>query len=377
MRAWALIVAAGAGSRMGQGRNKVFLEVGGRTALERSVAAFSGLVDGTMIVGREDELAQIEALGLPAKVTAGGATRQQSVLLGLRALPKDAEIVLVHDAARPFVDAGTIERCIASVQARGSGVASVPVKDTIKVASVDERAVDSPARETLRIAQTPQGFRRRTLEQAIEALERQGITETDDAAAVQRAGYAVYLTEGDYANIKLTTPEDLQMTDGVPGRGLPRVGYGYDVHALVQGRPLVLCGIQVPHTMGLDGHSDADVATHALMDALLGAAAMGDIGRHFPDTDAQYRGADSTALLSRVVALLAGEGYAIGNVDITIAAQRPKLSPYIDAMRAALAERLGVTIGHVNVKATTTEGLGFEGEGLGISAHAVALIAKG
>lgn len=374
MSAWAIIVAGGSGARMGLGHNKALAMLAGQTVLGRSVRAFDGLVEGCVIVTRAEDIPAVQALGLDAIVTTGGESRQASVLAGLEALPQGATVALVHDAARPFVDAGTIRRCIEAVRAYGSGVASVPVKDTIKQVDQSGIVTATPARDTLRAAQTPQAFPVAALRDALRALADQGIAVTDDADAMERMGHPVHMVMGDYRNIKLTTPEDLAMAETMLGGGMPRVGQGYDVHRLVEGRPLVLCGVEIPYEKGLLGHSDADVALHALMDALLGAAALGDIGTHFPDTDARYKGISSLALLEDVRALLAEHGFATANVDVTIIAQRPKLAPYRAEMRQNIAQALGLPLEQINVKATTTEGLGFAGEGLGIAAQAVAMI---
>lgn len=377
MSTWALIVAAGSGSRMGLEGNKVLAQLAGQTVLERTVRAFDGLVDGVMVVTRAVDMQAVQDLRLDASVTVGGDTRQQSVLSGLKALPPQADIVLVHDAARPFVNAETIRRCIDSARTYGSGVASVPAKDTIKLVGPGNVVQATPDRATLRLAQTPQAFGVRTLRAAIEALEARGETATDDAGAMEAAGHSVHLVDGSYDNIKLTTPEDMNAAAALLGGGpMIRVGHGYDVHRLVEGRDLILCGVTIPYEKGLLGHSDADVALHALSDALLGAAALGDIGRHFPDTDARYKGVSSVYLLTQVKALLAAQGYAVENVDVTIVAQQPKLKTYMPEMVANVARALEMEAASVNVKATTTEGLGFEGEGLGISAQAIAVIRK-
>ena len=392
----AVIVAAGRGTRMGLSVNKVFAHVGGMTVLERTVRAFAAhahVDGGIVVVATPGEEAQVRTLlsdaGLLSRVKAiatGGADRQASVLSGLRALETREGVVLIHDGARPFVSDALIDRCIQSARDCGSGVAAVPLKDTIKEIDAQGFAVRTPPREQLRAVQTPQAFSLPLILSAHEQAEPSGRRATDDAALVECFGQKVALVEGEVENIKLTTPEDLylgeqivQKQEGKKKEDRPmrmRIGHGYDVHRLVEGRALILCGVTVPHTLGLLGHSDADVATHALMDALLGAAALGDIGRHFPDTDPAYEGADSLGLLDQVMALLASRGYAVGNVDVTIIAQRPKLKDFIPRMRENLAQRLHVDEDCVNVKATTTEKLGFEGEQLGISAHAVACIVK-
>lgn len=381
-----MIVAAGRGTRMGLGQNKVLAPLLGVPVLARTVRAFADCpsVGRIGIVTAEADIPAVEAMlrerGLferVAYIASGGADRQESVRRGLDRA--QGEIVLIHDGARPFVTREVIERTIQSARERGSGVAAVVPKDTIKRVDADGRAVQTPPRDGLRAVQTPQTFYLADIRAAHEWADAQGLRATDDAALLEAMGKAVYLVQGDVENIKLTTPEDMQAGEGIlrrrgEGAQAVRVGQGYDVHRLVPERALILCGVRVPYERGLLGHSDADVAVHALMDALLGAAALGDIGRHFPDADPAYAGVDSVRLLLHVVDLLAQRGYRPGNVDVTIVAQRPKLKDFIPQMRARLAQALGVQEQAVNVKATTTEGLGFEGEGLGISAQAVATI---
>ena len=306
---------------------------------------------------------------------------------GIKACSEEAKIIAIHDGARPLVTRDVIARTIDSAKEHGSGVAAVMLKDTIK--RVDEQGcvIDTPIRDTLRAVQTPQTFDAKLIRAAHERFKHgneAGLRATDDAMLAEWMGHTVRLTDGDVENIKLTTPEDMLLAGEVLVRrgeakkegATMRIGHGYDVHRLVEGRKLILCGVEIPHTVGLLGHSDADVAYHALTDALLGAAAMGDIGRHFPDTDPQYKGADSGKLLDHVMELIFAKGYVVGNVDVTIICQRPKLKDYIEQMRENVAAHLKVDIGCVNVKATTTEKLGFEGEGLGISTHAVACLMK-
>ena len=295
----------------------------------------------------------------------------------------EADYVAIHDGARPLVTADVIARTLESAQKFGSGVAAVALKDTVKRVDEDSVVVDTPPRDKLRAVQTPQTFEAGLIRKA-HAAYALGERATDDAALAERMGIAVHLTEGDVENIKLTTPEDMLLARQVilkregqkEEKPMMRIGHGYDVHRLVENRKLILCGVEIPYALGLLGHSDADVALHALMDALLGAAALGDIGRHFPDTDPAYKGADSGKLLDHVVTLLEEKGYTVGNVDVTIICQRPKLKDYIEQMRENVARHLKVDIDCVNIKATTTEKLGFEGEGLGISSHAVACIEK-
>lgn len=385
----AIIVAAGKGARMGLGCNKVLCPLFGVPVLVRTLRAFLGcgeigrvgvVVAAADVAQAESQLKAYGLLGRVAFVTQGGEDRQASVLCGLEKAVGD--IVLIHDGARPFVTQDVIVRTIRSAQRLGSGVAAVALKDTVKRADEDGRVLVTPPRAQLRAVQTPQAFKRSDICGAHAWARAQGLRATDDAALLEAMGKAVYLVEGDMENIKLTTPEDMQVAEAILRRRgeaplAVRIGQGYDVHRLVEGRRLILCGVEVPYERGLLGHSDADVAVHALMDALLGAAALGDIGRHFPDTDPVYAGADSIALLRSVVGLLGQKGYRTGNVDVTIIAQQPRLKDFIPAMRARVAQALGLEVENVNVKATTTERLGFEGEGLGISAHAVATIWPG
>ena len=383
----AVVVAAGRGTRMGAGMNKVLLPVCGVPVIVRSVRALweSGLFDGGIVVvtGEEDRERigrLLEEAGLRAVLCTGGADRQESVRRGLAALPRETELVAIHDGARPLVTRGVLAASLESAGTRGSGVAAIPLKDTVKRAAADGRVLETPERASLRAVQTPQTFRYAEIRSAHERHAEDSARATDDAALLERDGMPVYLTEGSEENLKLTTPQDIALAERILERRgeraaqeetVMRIGHGYDVHRLTEGRKLILCGVEVPYEKGLLGHSDADVAAHALMDALLGAAALGDIGRHFPDTDDAYAGADSMALLDRVMAMLKERGFSVCNADLTIICQRPKLAAYIEAMRGSVAAHLRVPAGCVNVKATTTEHLGFEGEGLGISAHAV------
>ena len=400
---WALIVAGGRGTRMGLGDNKAFAELAGIPLLIRSVQAFAtcASVDGILLVVGPGEEARARALladwrlaqAVSAIVT-GGEDRQASVWNGLTALPPEAERVLVHDAARPLVTQAVIEATLCAAAQGGSGVAAVALQDTVKRVDAAGRVLETPPRDALRAVQTPQTFAVALLRRAHAQALACGLRATDDAALVEALGEAVQLVTGDKENLKITTPEDMTLAEDILRRRQTlscccgaaeaaaiappfRVGQGYDVHRLVPDRALILCGVAVPYEKGLLGHSDADVAAHALSDALLGAAALGDIGQHFPDTDPAYAGADSLRLLAEVVRKCAALGWAVGNADVTIVAQLPKLKPYIPAMAQNLARVLGVAAHQVNVKATTTERLGFEGEGLGISAQATALLVRG
>ena len=391
----AVIVAAGRGSRMGLDRNKVLYPLCGEPIIVRTVRAFeeSGLFSQIVVVTGACDLEEMRAmfdcagLGVHA-VVEGGADRQESVYRGIAAVGGDAEIIAIHDGARPLVTREVMERTIESAKRHGSGVAAVALKDTIKRVDENGCVVDTPRRDMLCAVQTPQTFDAALIRRAHARYAQgneQGLRATDDAMLAEWMGHTVYLTAGDVENIKLTTPEDMLLAEQVLYRRgqakkkegcAMRIGHGYDVHRLVEGRKLILCGVEIPHTVGLLGHSDADVAYHALTDAILGAAAMGDIGRHFPDTDPKYKGADSGKLLDHVMELVWAKGYVVGNVDVTIIAQKPKLKDYIETMRENIAAHLKADIDCVNVKATTTEKLGFEGEMLGISTHAVACLER-
>ena len=279
--------------------------------------------------------------------------------------------------------AEVIARTLESAKKYGSGVAAVPLKDTVKRVNEGGVVVDTPPRDALRAVQTPQTFEAELIRRA-HAAYALGERATDDAALAERMGVKVRLTEGDVENIKLTTPEDMLLARQVilrregqkEEKPMVRIGHGYDVHRLTEDRKLILCGVEIPYTLGLLGHSDADVALHALMDALLGAAALGDIGKLFPDSDAAYKGISSIELLKRVKARLAEAGFETVNLDATILAQAPKLAPYRDEMRGNIACALDIPASRVSVKATTEEGLGFTGSGEGIAAHAVALLER-
>lgn len=433
-RVAAVIVAGGSSSRMGFDKMLAPLQNG--TVIEMCVRAFvhHPMIDEIVVVAAPENIAPIRALvaALPkvCAVVPGGATRPASVQAGLARTT--ADWVAIHDGARPFVSDEVIELALLGAVETGCAAPAVPVKDTIKVAR-DGVVQTTPARQTLYAVQTPQVVDRRRYLRALAALGDQ--TVTDDCTVMERDGVVVRLTPGEYANRKLTTPEDLPCPahptappldvpssntapseaispDGTPSdvtpsttapsditlssatpsdvapskmtslgnapsrHGLPplRVGHGYDVHRLVEGRRLVLGGCEVPFEKGLLGHSDADVLTHAVMDALLGGAALGDIGQHFPDTDAAYEGADSLLLLGQVARLLRQAGWAVANVDATILCQRPKLAPYLPAMRQKLAQALSLPPQAVSVKATTEEKLGFTGAGAGIAAHCVAML---
>lgn len=369
-RVIAIIVAAGRGKRLGSSLPKQFLKVRGRTILEMSVEAFeqNKYIDEIFVAANADycELTEKLCRGFSKlkKIVAGGAERQDSVRAALDCLRGENGIVLVHDAARPFVSEAVINAVIEGTADFGAAIPTVPAKDTIR--QVDGTGSRTLQRETLACVQTPQGFRISLLKHAFEKAQAEGFLGTDDASLVERMGINISMVQGEDANRKITTREDLETE--------MRIGTGYDVHRLVEGRPLVLCGEQIPYEKGLLGHSDADVALHALMDAMLGAAGLGDIGKHFPDTDERYRGISSMKLLQKTAELLREAGYFLGNADITIIAQRPKIAGYIPKMRANIAEIMNCDENKINIKGTTTEKLGFVGREEGIASEAVCIL---
>jgi len=380
MSAGAIIVAAGAGTRLPGPVPKPLLSLGGATMLGRALAAFEtcGRIDGVIVVAGAEHLETVKRL-TPPKVTtvvAGGETRRASVAAGLGALP-DVEWVVVHDAARPFVTPVLIERVLDAAVAHGAATAGLPVSDTVKEVEGDRVSRTIP-RDHLYTVQTPQAFRAALLREA-HARVPAGTPITDDAGLVEHLGRPVVVVPGDVANVKVTTPSDYEMArrqfERLPGLAT-RVGVGYDVHRMAPDRALVLGGVRIPSRRGLAGHSDADVLVHAIMDALLGAAGLPDIGTHFPPDDPAYRGADSIVLLELVAERLRASGWLIANIDAVVMAEAPRLAPHVDVMRSNIAAALGTTPGQVGIKATTAEGLGAIGRGDGIAAQAIALLER-
>lgn len=393
---YVLIPAAGHGARFSSsGENKVFAPLAGQPILRRTVAAFSehSAIDGIVVVTRTADVARcretLAGLDNVLAVVSGGASRQESVSIGLFALGAEPDdIILVHDGARPLVTAGVIDRCIAGVIANGCAVAAMPVSDTLKMTEPDGMSasgetviVRDVSRDGLWAVQTPQAFRFQTLLNAHVAARNAGFVGTDEASLVQKlADVPVHLVPGRADNLKVTRAEDLILAEAIlaarQGERISetRVGFGYDVHRLIAGRTLMLGGVAVPDPQGrgLDGHSDADVLLHALCDALLGAAGLPDIGVLFPNTDAAFAGADSKELARDVARRVAEAGFAIINVDMTLIAETPKIAPYVPQMREAIAAVLGIQTSRVGMKATTHEGLGAMGAGQGMAAHAVA-----
>jgi 2-C-methyl-D-erythritol 4-phosphate cytidylyltransferase/2-C-methyl-D-erythritol 2,4-cyclodiphosphate synthase len=371
-RTAAVIVAAGQGMRAGQPLPKQFVTWRGKPVLRHSAEALAASGIAPIVVAIPEGAEAIAEAALAGiadiRLITGGASRQHSVRLGLEALAADApDLVLIHDAARPILPASVIDRLVAALESQQAVIPVLPVVDSL----AQERGgmmAGAADREALRRVQTPQAFAFPAILAAHQAW--QGAASAgDDAQVAQAAGIAVAMVHGDEALQKLTFASDF-------GSGKPafRVGTGYDVHQLADGEELWLGGIRIEHSQGLAGHSDADVAIHALVDALLGAIGAGDIGQHFPPSDPQWRGAASHQFLAHAAALVGEAGYGIANVDLTIICEAPKIGPYREAMRARLAEILGIDSTRVSVKATTTERLGFTGRGEGIAAQAVAAL---
>jgi len=372
-----VIAAAGSGKRMGSGIPKQYLTIGGVPILIKTVEAFlkNEGIDTVLVVAGKDHLdycrEQLSQYGMDrVQVVLGGAQRQDSVYRGLCAMPKDTDYVLIHDGARPHVSQKTIDDIIEVAVQKGAAVAAVPVKDTVirRPAGLVESSLEYLDRTHVFSVQTPQAFEKNLILQAFEAAFAEDFYGTDDGMLVERIGHGVQVVPGTYANIKITTKEDLPMEN--------RVGSGYDVHRLVADKKLIIGGVEIPFEMGLLGHSDADVLVHAIMDALLGAAGLGDIGRLFPDDSPKYKGISSLTLLKRVGEKLSAAGYGTGNIDATLICQRPKMSPYVEEMRINIARTLEIEVSRINIKATTTEGLGFTGREEGIGAEAVCLLYK-
>ena len=369
----AILVAAGSGLRFGAGQPKQFTECAGKPVVRWAAEALAPHVALLQPVG-EPALLDPALDGIPHLPTIpGGATRQDSVRAGLEALAAHApSVVLVHDGARPFLPPGTVPSLLAELERHHGAIPAVPVADTLKRGAAGVIAGTVP-RDGLFRAQTPQAFRFATLLD----LHRRAAspTATDDSSLLEQAGLSVALTPGHEDNIKLTYKEDAVRLERVLTPALfPRTGTGFDVHAMQAGRALILCGVRVPHEKGLAGHSDADVGIHALCDAIYGALAEGDIGRHFPPSEATWKDADSARFLAHAAGRIAARGGRLANADVTLICERPKITPHAPAMIARLTALLGVDQGRVSVKATTTERLGFAGRGEGIAAQAVATV---
>jgi 2-C-methyl-D-erythritol 4-phosphate cytidylyltransferase/2-C-methyl-D-erythritol 2,4-cyclodiphosphate synthase len=401
MQVTAIIAAAGAGRRLGSDVPKQLLDLGGRTILERSIEAFTShpRVQDVIVVLPAALAADPPAWirGTPSiRVVAGGDRRQDSVANAFGAVSDTTAIVLIHDAARPFVTSELISRAIDGAARYGAAVVAQPVGDTVKRVRIGRDStisvIETLPRESIFLAQTPQAFRREVLRAAV-ALGESGVEATDEATLAERAGHTVHVVEGTPRNVKITTAADLAAARRAIGdrtadseermasnerattnRGPGRVGTGYDLHRLVEGRRLILGGVDVPCERGALGHSDADVVCHAVTDAVLGAACLGDIGRHFPDTDSTWLGASSIDLLRQAVAMVRIAGFRVVNLDVVVILERPKLVPFLDRVREQLATVLGVAPDCVSVKGKTNEGVDAVGRGEAIAAHAVAFL---
>ena len=383
-----IIPAGGIGLRMGTECPKQLLALAGVPVLARTVQIFRQLPEfHTIIVAAP--AAHLEATremlgrfipGEAVTVVVGGHTRQDSVRAGLAALPPEVDLVAVHDGVRPLLTPELARACLAAAAETGVALLAVPVKDTVKESRDGMIVSATVARQHLWLAQTPQVARRDLLLDAFAAAESDGFAGTDEASLLERIGCEVRLVMGSERNLKITRPADLPLAEALlresagSGKNTMRVGHGYDAHRFAEGRQLILGGVNIPFERGLLGHSDADVLLHALGDAMLGAAGLGDIGQHFPDHDASFKDISSLVLLSRVVDLLAARGLQLVNGDVTVVAQRPKLAGHFPAMQENIARTCRIEPGQINLKATTTEKMGFTGREEGIAAHAVVLL---
>jgi 2-C-methyl-D-erythritol 4-phosphate cytidylyltransferase / 2-C-methyl-D-erythritol 2,4-cyclodiphosphate synthase len=384
-----LVVAGGRGLRLGADRPKQYLHCAGRPLVVHTLEALAAsfpFVAITVVIHADDRALYDQSIGhLTASATKalgapaiGGATRQQSVLSGLEALAASApEIVLIHDAARPFPSADLVARAIEAAERHGAAAPGTAMSDTIKQVDADGRVLATPPRSALRAVQTPQAFRFPVILEAHRRAAAAGVGDlTDDVAVAEWAGVPAYVFEGDPANVKVTTMQDLAAVEArlTASSGETRVGQGFDVHAFAPGDHVWLCGVRMPHSAALSGHSDADVGLHALADALYGALAEGDIGQHFPPSDPQWKGAASRVFLAHAAERVRARGGAIVHLDATLICEAPKIGPHRDAMRARVAEIVGLDLGRVAVKATTSEKLGFTGRGEGIACLATATV---
>lgn len=384
-RVAAIVVAAGRGERLAAPA-KVLLPLAGRPMLAWSLRALEAadaigsitIVAGAHIQEAVERLVRDEGFRRVRAIVPGGERRQDSVTAGLAALPGDAEIVVIHDGARPLADPTLFDRAAMAAAAHGAAIAAIPVADTLKRVQ-DGQITATVDRRGLWAAQTPQAFRLDTLRRAIAASTGEDVT--DEARICEDAGIPVAVVPASLANLKVTHPEDIPVAEALlrarqaaPAPAMPRVGIGYDTHRFAPGRRLVVGGVEIAHDLGLEGHSDADVLLHAIADAILGAAALGDIGQHFPPSDERYRDADSQDLLREAVRLVHAASWAVGNVDATILAEAPRMAPHTLLMRQRIAACLAIAPEAVSIKATTNEGMGAIGRGEGIAAMATATL---
>lgn len=381
----AIILAAGCGSRMNSSITKQQMTILGESILFRSVKSFneSDLVDSIVVVVREDEIEwareELKNFTKICALVSGGKTRAESAKIGFASIPESCTFVAIHDAARCLITTENIKSVAEAAFVHDAATAATYVTDTVKQVGADGFINKTLPRGDLMLAQTPQIFSRKLYETAL-LLTNADDSITDDNMMVELAGAKVYPVDTGKQNIKITTVEDIAYAEFVLERrgsmNEIRIGHGYDVHRLVPERKLILGGVDIPHEKGLLGHSDADVLVHAIMDAMLGACALGDIGRHFPDTDEKYRGISSLELLDLVNGLIKNKGYSVVNIDATIVIQQPKIAPYIEKMINNICEILQIEQSRINIKATTEEKLGFTGSMEGVSAHAVVSVKK-
>ena len=377
----AIIVAAGGGKRMGGNLPKQFLPLAGRPLLDRSLSAFTGSprIDGIVLALPPSLSNEVkESYQQVAKVIAvvdGGAERQDSVRNALTVVPEEAEIILVHDAVRPFVSQDLLDRCVELAREHGAVVPVVPVRDTVKQWNRAEKTLSTRDRSELMLAQTPQGFRAGILRDAYGRAGEEGRKGTDDASLVEGAGYPVIPLPGEEANVKITIPEDLRIAEGLLREPVDfRIGIGGDAHSLVEGRELWLGGVRIEHERGLLGHSDGDVLLHAIADAIYGALGEADIGQHFPPDREETEGIASRSIIAHARGRMTERGFGLVGIDAVVVCEEPKMAPLVPAIRATIAEMLSLSEDRVNLKGKTTEGMGFEGRKEGISAWAVALL---
>jgi 2-C-methyl-D-erythritol 4-phosphate cytidylyltransferase/2-C-methyl-D-erythritol 2,4-cyclodiphosphate synthase len=378
----AIVAAGGRGLRFGGASPKQLLTLGGRPILARSVDAFVACdMISEIVVALPADLAAappsyLQHRDKPVTVVSGGDRRRASVANAFARVSDRADVVVIHDAARPFVTDDLIRRTVSAALEAGAATAAIRAHDTVKQTDGTGVITATLPRERIYLAQTPQAFRVPVLRDAL-GLDGDA---TDEAMLAEQAGHVVRVVDGDPRNLKITTPDDLTMAEhfagAVPQAPALRIGNGYDLHRLVPGRPLILGGVRVPFDKGLEAHSDGDVICHAVTDAVLGAAGAGDIGRYFPDTDPAWKNADSIELLRRASAIVAAARYAIVNVDVVVIAQKPRLAAHVDAIRANVAGALGCDASQVSVKGKTNEGVDSMGTGESIAVHAVALLAR-
>jgi len=392
----AVLAAGGTGTRMKNAVPKQFLELAGKPILLRTIESIASLeeVRQILVALPEEHIPAANAilsqhpLRVPVQCVPGGANRQESVHRGVAHVPTDTDIIMVHDAVRPLCDSEMMRRVLAAAWKEGAAIPGLPATETIQRVSRKGRVLATPPRQELFAIQTPQAFHSGILISALDRARAEGFVGTDESSVVRWAGHAVWVVEGSPDNIKITRPMDLDLAalllskkaqekNGMDtGNTRLRIGQGIDYHRLVEGRRLIIGGVDIPFERGLDGHSDADVLSHAICDALLGAAALGDIGQHFPDSDSAHRNRSSLEFLREVRAKVEAAGWSIQNIDATLLAQRPRLMPHAAAMKENIAGALGIRTDAIGIKATTTEGMNAEGRGEGISAQAIALLCQ-